>query len=177
MRTQKEIECSGCKTKFLKAESEIKRSKSNNHYCSLSCLAKYNNSGKYLKAENRYDISKHIKNKLDDYTIFRWYLKRAKQRKHKEFNLTLDGLKCIWENQKGICPYTNIKLRLKLHSDKALLVFDNPFEFASLDRIDSNLGYTLDNVEFISVGINYLKSNFTKEQTISFINIIKEQDA
>lgn len=177
MRKQIEVICNGCNLVFLKTLSEIKRSTNNKHYCSLSCCAKYNNNGKYLKPENRYDISKHSKNQLDKYTKFRWYLKHTKQRVNKEFNLTLKDLEYVWEKQQGICPYTNIKLKLKTHSDKALNTFDNPFEFASLDRIDSSKGYTSDNIEFISVGVNYLKSNFTKEQTISFINIIKEQDA
>jgi hypothetical protein len=176
MRKQIEVKCDNCNVIFLKALSEVKRSLSNKNYCSLSCCAKHNNSGKYINSEKHYDISKHSSNKSDDYTKFRWYLKNIKQRA-KYYNLSLIDLNNIWEKQQGVCPYTNIKLRLKLHSDKALNTFDNPFEFASLDRIDSSKGYIPDNIEFISVGINLLKSNFTKEQTISFINIIKEQDA
>lgn len=125
---------------------------------------------------NKYNISKHSNNHLDEYTKFRWYLKNVRKRP-KNYDITLEDLKYTWEKQQSVCPYTNIKLKLKTHSDKALNTFDNPFEFASLDRIDSSKGYTSDNIEFISVGVNYLKSNFTKEQTISFINIIKEQDA
>jgi hypothetical protein len=176
MRKQIEIKCDNCNIIFLKPLSEVKRSKNNKNYCSLSCCARHNNNGKFLNPNKRYNISKHNKNQLDDYTRFRWYLKNIIQRT-KLYNLTLEDLKYIWEKQQGVCPYTNIKLRLKLHSDKALHTFDNPFEFASLDRIDSSKGYTTDNIEFISVGINLLKNNFTKEQTISFINIIKEQDA
>lgn len=125
---------------------------------------------------NKYNISKHSNNHLDEYTNFRWYLKNVRKRV-KHYDITLEDLKIIWENQKGICPYSNIKLRLKIHSDKALNTFSNPFEFASLDRIDSNKGYTIDNIEFVSIGINFLKNNFTKEQTLLFINTIKEQDA
>ena len=43
-----ELNCSNCGVKFKKIESQIKRSKSGNHFCSKSCAATYNNKHKKL---------------------------------------------------------------------------------------------------------------------------------
>lgn len=40
------ISCSQCNTLFIKINSEIKKSKSGNHFCSKSCAATYNNRHK-----------------------------------------------------------------------------------------------------------------------------------
>jgi len=169
MRKQVLTKCNYCSIYFLKAHSEIKRSKNGKHYCCMSCAR----NCRIDKIYNMYNISQDVNNKLSDYTCYRWYMKCIKSRSNYE-DITLQDLDVIWKKQQGICPYTNIKLRLKTHSDNAISTFDNPFEFAPIDRIDSSKGYTIDNIEFVSVGINYLKHIYTKEQTIAFINFIKK---
>ena len=41
-----EVDCSNCQSKFMKKQSDIKKSKSGNHFCSKSCSASYNNKNK-----------------------------------------------------------------------------------------------------------------------------------
>lgn len=41
-----EVECTNCQTIFLKKQSEIRKSKNRNHFCSKSCSATYNNKNK-----------------------------------------------------------------------------------------------------------------------------------
>lgn len=43
---QPEINCTNCNTLFKKSTYEIKKSKSGNHFCSLSCTAIYHNNNK-----------------------------------------------------------------------------------------------------------------------------------
>jgi hypothetical protein len=160
-RKTTEIQCFNCKKFCLKPNSEIIRSKkiNRNMFCSRNCSISFNNKG--IQRNKITDISKYCNNKIDKYTPIRTYYTRSKKRL-KEFNLTLDELLNQWNKQNGICPYTNLKMDLK-NSTKSL-------KKASLDRIDSNKGYTSDNIEFVCLGINYMKSNFTKQQVSEFLN-------
>jgi len=45
---------------------------------------------------------------------------------------------------------------------------------ASLDRIDSNLGYVKGNIQFISMSCNYAKNNMTHTEMLRFIDLIYE---
>jgi len=42
----KTVQCTQCENTFLKTQAEIKKSKSGNHFCSMSCAATYNNAHK-----------------------------------------------------------------------------------------------------------------------------------
>ena len=44
---------------------------------------------------------------------------------------------------------------------------------ASLDRIDSSLGYLKGNVQFTILCINYMKNNLTHTQMLQLIDLIK----
>lgn len=160
-----EIKCNNCNKLFKKPLSEYKRNlqKDRKNYCSRSCVGKSNSNLKHLNnIKSDYDISQHSDNKKDKYTGFRYYYRNCKNR-FKEFNLTLNDLLIQWEKQKGVCPYTNFKLKLYNSSNK----IEIPYRLkASIDRIDSSKGYIKGNIEFISLPINYLKSNqLTKKET------------
>jgi len=45
---------------------------------------------------------------------------------------------------------------------------------ASLDRIDSSIGYTEENVQWIHKDINSLKSNFQESEFFKLVDIIYE---
>ena len=82
-------------------------------------------------------------------------------------NLTVEMLKEQWDNQQGICPYSGVKLILPNSKIK-----NNMVTVASLDRIDSNLLYTQNNVQFISASMNYMKNVLTHEETMELCRII-----
>jgi hypothetical protein len=46
---------------------------------------------------------------------------------------------------------------------------------ASLDRIDSKKGYTIDNVQWVHVKVNYMKQSLGQEEFIYFCNLISNQ--
>lgn len=111
--------------------------------------------------------NKVIKNKqIYEYSPFSYTIRNVKNRL-KDFDLDKYYLKEIWEQQKGICPYTNIKLELPTHKN-----IIHPTIRASLDRIDSSKGYVRGNVQFISTSINYMKGELTDAETKCFINTI-----
>lgn len=118
--------------------------------------------------------SKRNKTRLDQYSPFKYSLNKARSRSKvsgKVTDLTLKYLKEIWENQKGLCPYTNIKMEIP-RSSRDEDVKKSPTKL-SLDRIDPNKGYIIGNVEFVCYCVNVMKNDFTKEQMIGFINQIK----
>lgn len=168
--------CDYCGSEGIKAESEYKRNlkKGRKNYCSRSCAAKGNKNLKEaaLKCSNSESNKKHISslcdNRKDEFTPFRYTLRNIKKR-FKEVDIDLNYLKKLWEDQKGICPYTGIKLTLPTYtSTKDIDVTVR----ASLDRIDSNKGYIKGNVQWISTSINYLKSTMSDLETKHFLKQI-----
>ena len=90
--------------------------------------------------------------------LIRW----AKFRKL-EFNLTAE---MITKNPKWrYCALTGLPLKFIDNTD---------FYGASLDRIDSNKGYTEDNVRLICKGLNYMKNMHTDEELFNFIKNINK---
>lgn len=75
-----------------------------------------------------------------------------------EWSLTMEQL----QSMPLICHYTGQELTLEI----------NNFNTVSLDRIDSNKGYVLDNVVFCLTRINVMKSNMTKEEFISLCGMV-----
>lgn len=162
-----EINCDQCGKLFSKPISEYKRNTQlgRRNFCSRSCCGKSNTAN--LPKTPSYDISQHSDNNKDEFTGFRYYYRNSKKR-FKEFNLTLQDLKDQWYKQQGICPYTGYSLVLF----KPKSVTDYKLR-ASLDRVDSSKGYIKDNIEFISLPINYLKADkLSKEETIALLKEI-----
>ncbi|MFN7656509.1 MAG: hypothetical protein ACK5OW_01840, partial [bacterium] len=142
MRKKIELICDNkdCSKSYHKDLSEYKRNlkKGRGNFCSLSCVGKTNFD--HLKGYGKKNKHKLIPdNRKDKYTGLREHLNRIKKR-NKYYNITLDDLLEQWEKQNGICPYTKLKL---VHPQTNKIKYKNIKQFfiASLDRIDSNMGY------------------------------------
>ena len=119
--------------------------------------------------------SKKNKTRLDQYSPFKYSLNKARSRsksKSETTDLTLEYLKEIWETQKGLCSYTNIKMEMP-RSSQDEDIKKSPTKL-SLDRIDPSIGYIKGNVEFVCYCVNVMKNDFTKDQMVDFINQIKK---
>ena len=164
-----ELNCNFCNSIFFIRKNEydrqIKRGRSN-FFCSRSCATSKSNEDNprpgnvnYLKANNR----------KDDLTPFRWFILRGEYRDRKNnygCDITTEYLKQLWEDQKGICPFTGWNLILPSNTKKAWEI--NSPNNASLDRINNSLGYLQGNVRFICVMANYARHIFSDEQLINF---------
>ena len=175
--------CPLCNKEYYKTNSEINRNLKLNrlNFCSIKCASKYKLSlddhlNIYRNSKNNKQHLKKLNNISKEKSLynFKYYL-RSTIKTRQFINLTTEYLKELWDKQKGICPYTNIKLIPQTLSKS--INSNNPYEYASLDRIDSSKGYIEGNVEFVSLGINLLKNKYSKEVVINFLNIIKLQDA
>lgn len=169
-RKQTTFNCVYCGVETTKPTSEFNRNLKigRKNYCSLSCSAKANNATRSYEQSYSQENLDHLKtictNKRDEFTPFRYTFRNA-QKRLKEFDITLQDLKDVWELQHGICPYSKISLILPENSGPKL----HPNTRASLDRIDSSKGYVKGNIQFVSTTINYMKSEMSHEETIQFI--------
>lgn len=164
-----ELVCEICSTTFEREKREQKRNQKlgRKTYCSRSCSGKGNI--KNIPEESRGNTDNLRKgSQRDEFSQFRYHLRKTKSR-DKDFNLTLEYLKEIWDKQKGICPYTGIKLKDWSHKTDS-----NSFYTASLDRIDSYKGYIKGNIQFVSRNVNYMKNSLSHEKTIDLCKIISE---
>jgi hypothetical protein len=171
------LQCANCNKDFDKSAKEHRRQlkKGNDvFYCGLSCVCKKRNENNPPKG-NVNNFKGNIGVPCDEYSSFRWYVLRGEYRGRKKgygCDLTVEHLKLLWEQQKGICPLTGWKLILPKNTRKAWA--EKSTYNASLDRIDNNKGYMQGNVRFISFMANIARQSFTDEQLIEFCNAVSK---
>jgi hypothetical protein len=162
------IKCANCGKEIEKKKGEIDRQKRKGRdtfYCSRSCAGSA--SCKHLKDHDPFPVWKHYKNKPDEYSLFRSFIRSAKKREFEskklifEVDITCEYLKELWEKQNGKCALTNIDLILERNH--------LPFQ-ASLDRIDCSKGYVQGNVRFICLIANYARNKWDDEAVFEFIS-------
>jgi len=79
--------------------------------------------------------------------------RNSSKKRGNEFNLTRDDFTKMWENQDGICVYTGIKMDLQ----------PNRIFSVSVERINSDIGYTAENTVLCCNVVNRMKSNLDGE--------------
>jgi hypothetical protein len=96
----------------------------------------------------------------------RFLLRDAKahaKHKNREFNLTIDDMNEVLESQNNKCIFTG----LEFNDDNVL----------SLDRIDSKMGYTRENIQFITIRANKMKSDMSDNEFLNYCSIIVRHSA
>lgn len=145
------VACVKCGAMTEYAPGHLKRIQ--NPTCSAACeTERLRESAKSLAARRV---------KVDRDTAF-WnrrcasYQRRARV-KGWEFDLTPEWLKEKYQQQRGVCSYSG--LALKLHGPR-------DFDTISLDRVNPDRGYTKDNVLFCIDAINMMKSDHRLDEVI-----------
>lgn len=141
---------STCRLKGCNNLSYLTKKESENNklrYCSKECS--------YIGARVN-PIHKYFKN-----------IQRNAEKRGKKFNLTEDYILSLLKLQHNKCAITGIKIKLSHPNDKTSL------EDASLDRIDSSKGYKKGNVQWVALGVNYMKRNFTDIELKRLLQKIK----
>jgi hypothetical protein len=82
--------------------------------------------------------------------------------------VSLDDLLNLWNKQGGICTYTGVNLIHK-ETSKEKIPF---FKIASLDRIDSSVGYANGNVQFVSAMANLAKHELSHKEMVEFCKTV-----
>ncbi|MBD3350017.1 MAG: hypothetical protein GF364_00845 [Candidatus Lokiarchaeota archaeon] len=85
------------------------------------------------------------------------------RRKQLDNDLTTDILVDIYKQQKGLCTITGLPLACYPH----------PCFSCSIDRLDNNLGHTVDNIHLVLKCINRAKSRFTINQVNTWLEDVR----
>ncbi|WP_428516348.1 hypothetical protein [Roseovarius sp.] len=96
--------------------------------------------------------------------LIRLGVTKAKQRsvdRGMDFDLTTDEVLNLYHRQGGRCAVSGIKFS----AEPAKNGRTNPFR-PSLDRIDNNRGYTLDNVRIVLWGVNLARADFRDSEYV-----------
>ena len=156
-RTYITLICSVCGREFSRLASieRSNRKSFKNVCCSRACSSKIQHSSEAsLKKRLYYQLSQAI---------------RARDKEVGE-DVDEDYLLEVWNEQQGRCPYSGQELILKPHRNRGIRIPNQ----ASVDRIDSSLGYIRGNIEFVSLIANMAKNVWSKNDVIEFCKEVTE---
>lgn len=160
--------CPICNSEFYLKPYHKKRYKGP-FVCSRKCrgeLLKTHYSGKQ-NPNYRYEdeLTKFLAVRVND-------IKRRSFEKNIPFDLTVDFMKELYDNQKGLCYYSQIPM--KLTSTNWKMKGQADIDAMSVDKIIPELGYTKGNISLCCSGINKLKGNTSPEELKYFLQQLKE---
>lgn len=99
------------------------------------------------------------------------HLKTSALKRNKEFNVTIQDIYNQYLKQDKKCPYTNIELNFTpRYGDKTT-------SNASVDRINNDKGYTVENIQIVHKIINYMKLCLSSEDFIKFCNLVAKNNS
>jgi len=154
--------CTECNIIFFKDKHEISRRKakgpSQNFFCTKACCMSWRRKRKTKQTTPPIHPGNQYGRKYDERVA--WYVRRCSF-DQRFANLTDDDRKLfakhlldIWT---GKCAITDKKIKLR---DKNGCIDDhNPFQIASIDRIDNKFGYELNNVQWVCLAMNLARQN------------------
>ena len=107
-------------------------------------------------------------------TAFNHFKRNAKKRNIDwSEELTIDYLYNLLLKQDKKCALTGLDIDLTELRKSSNVAFE--FMTASLDRIDSSIGYYQGNVQFISIAMNHMKNVMSDSEVKELLNIIRKK--
>lgn len=91
-------------------------------------------------------------------------LKRNARLRKLSFNITIEQIWDLFLKQGRKCALTGLELKFGVNR------FD--YTSASLDRIDSKKGYTIDNVQWVHRDINYMKQEMNNTEFVKMATMV-----
>jgi len=145
------FECMLCGNDHIAGAADVKRGKIK------SCGCKKNKGSKNGQWKGYEDLNGSVVG----------HYRRSAELRNLDFKVTNKDLWRQFQKQNGVCPYTGIELTL---DSKESRIPDN----ASLDRIDSDKGYTKDNIHWVYKPVNNMKNNTSHNKFIEICCLIAE---
>jgi len=132
--------------------------------CIVSLTKKQVSTG-YIKY-----CSKQCRSKAYKYSRYLTGIERRAKKFGKTFDLDTEFIKNLLEEvQYNKCAITKVPIVLKYHKEESTI-----YDSASLDRIDSSKGYTKDNVQWLVLGINYMKLDYDESEVHTLLKLIQK---
>lgn len=156
-RPTSNVVCSECGIAFEKEKREITKSEKRGalHFCTISCA-----------------MTASARKQYGDISEFRSIVRNARTRA-KEKGLVCDidykYLEELAKQQDYKCAITGVPMKFGIlgHGPREITQ-------ASLDRIDNSKGYTVGNVQFTLLGINYMRNTFSIEEVKNLLATISK---
>lgn len=160
--------CSKCKEwKSLHDFFSTKTGKNNLRSECKSCYANHeSNRQHHLNKKNRRkfayanDMRFYIKNILSS-------IKDRCNKNNIPFDLSVDFLLKLWDEQTGKCYYTSISMKKEEFEDRK-----SEWSSPSVDRIIPSVGYIEGNVNWVCSGVNWFKGRLDNYNFLNIINNI-----
>jgi len=111
-------------------------------WCKICC--------KQGNAISRAKVNANIESKAK---IFLRNAKNSANKRKQEFSLEINNIVDFWNKQDKICAYSGLEMTLEA----------GKLNTVSIERIDSNIGYTKENTILVCQAINRMKSDFSYE--------------
>jgi len=165
--TKVAVNCTLCGKEYQIPRSQItyrEKKGYKNHFCSRSCSSRH-----YWGC----GISGKEADELSPFRVLLGHTKysnRGRHAKYKTHNITIEYLHDLWNSQDGKCAITGIPMVLTKWHTKGNTLWNQ----ASIDRIDGNKGYEIDNVRIVCLMANYCRNGFTDEEVINFCKLAAE---
>jgi hypothetical protein len=136
------------------------KNKSNCKKCASARVSqRYNNLSPKEKLEYKTNVRKWNKENLLQLRVLS--AKARSKRKNIPFNITVEDIQDLLKAQNYKCRYTG----------RVLVLEEKHLNTLSIDRIDSSLGYTKDNIALVTANINYMKNDMNEKE---FLELIEE---
>jgi hypothetical protein len=92
-------------------------------------------------------------------SAYRWKkMKDSASKRNINFDITIEEAWNLFQQQEGFCALSGLEIRMGVKARE--------YGTASLDRIDSNLGYTKDNIQWVHKNINTMKMDLPQQEFI-----------
>lgn len=154
------VRCSFCKTNVRLEDMCVPRGKTYQKLRCRICRKTQQNNPQSAKAQKTYKYK-------DVDTFLRILASKIKNRskvKQYDCEVTYELLTKLFALQNGKCALSGLPM-----------TFDSPLDVPSVDRIDSTLGYTQNNVQLVCWKVNKMKSNLTQDEFIALCRLIAQQ--
>lgn len=152
--------CPNCGIECYIKPSRLK--KSSLIFCCMDCRTRYYQTHKELMPKFKVRTKEQ---KFFDEKFTRWKMSARKRKISFDETLTSADLMELWEKQRHKCYYTGVDMTF----DK-----EDELHLVSIDRIDSSIGYTKNNIVLCTYAFNSFKFNYNIETVRKFIKEIKE---
>lgn len=107
-----------------------------------------------------------------DQTIWTTLIRSAAEKRGLALEVDMPFVKQLLKKQKNLCALSGLPIHFATSSEE----FFNGEHTASLDRIDSKLGYTKKNVQWVHKDINKIKVNLDEEYFIFLCRLVAEHN-
>ena len=101
-----------------------------------------------------------------------WFYRYSYRSNKFNFTITIENIYNIWVTQNKKCALSGLDISFKnVNTKKTKQRFDLVCT-ASLDRIDSKKGYTLDNIQLVHKDINMMKKEYNQDYYIRMCKLV-----